>query len=125
MYSKSSHSANYCSRKKTHYSKITLLVPQYHLQKNQMQKHYYVDFTMQGRTVHLEILFIFSLFLFYFTPPSEKMPKSHPIIKHILFFLYVFHLVSKDLWLLKIRLLLLYKLQCKMIYTITFCLTFL
>ena len=38
----------------------------------------------------LEILFIFSLFLFYFTAPPKMMPKSHPIITHMLIFLYIF-----------------------------------
>ena len=32
-------------------------------------------------------IFIFSLFLFYITVPPKKMPKSHPIIEHILIFL--------------------------------------
>ena len=36
----------------------------------------------------LEILFIFSIFGFYFTAPPKKIPKSHPNIAH--FFLLIF-----------------------------------
>ena len=43
-----------------------------------------------GKRGMVDILFIFSLILFYFTSPPKKMPKSHPIIEHILIFLQVF-----------------------------------
>ena len=37
--------------------------------------------------MYRDTFYFFSIFQFYFTAPPKKMPKSHPIIEHILIFL--------------------------------------